>query len=117
MDGYFSDFQRLLKNGLTSDSFAAHYGQHLKSTTSRTDLCKCMMLKVVNNINSIVEIKSFMRANWNLCMDECLTVLKKLSDKHGTLINNILEIYRSFCKKKIGQFPPSTAYPGNRWKG
>ena len=29
MDGHFSDVQCLRKNGLKSDSLAAHYGQHL----------------------------------------------------------------------------------------
>ena len=33
-----------------SDSFAAHYIQHFKSTTSCTDLCKCMTFKVVKQL-------------------------------------------------------------------
>ena len=49
MDGHFSDLQRLLKNGQKSDSFAAHFVQHFNSTTSRTELHKCMTFKVINS--------------------------------------------------------------------
>ena len=38
MDGHFSDLLRLLKNGQKSNSFTAHFEQHLKSATSRTEL-------------------------------------------------------------------------------
>ena len=47
MDGYFSDLQRLIKNGQESGSFAAHFVQHFNNTTSRTDLCKIMTFKVI----------------------------------------------------------------------
>ena len=49
MDGHFSDLQRLLKNGQKSDSFAPHFVQHFDDTTSRTDLRKYTMFKVVNS--------------------------------------------------------------------
>ena len=57
MDGHFSDVQRLIKNGQKSDSFAAHFKQHFKSTMLRTYLRKCMKFKVVNHIVPIGEIK------------------------------------------------------------
>ena len=63
MDGHLSDVQRLLKNGHTSDSFAAHFKQHLKSNTSCKDLHKCMQFKVANRINPIGAMKSFMKPN------------------------------------------------------
>ena len=47
MDCHFSDLLRLLKNGKKSDSFAAHFEQHVNVYTSRTDLCKYMAFKVV----------------------------------------------------------------------
>ena len=47
MDGHLSNVQRLLKNGQKPDSFAAHLKQHFGYTKSGTDLCKCMMLRVV----------------------------------------------------------------------
>ena len=47
MDGHFSDVLRLLKNEQKDDSFAAHFVQHFNTTTSRTDLRKYMMFKVV----------------------------------------------------------------------
>ena len=43
---------------------------------SRTYLRKCMTLKLVNQINLIVKIKTFTKPNCNLCMEECLTILK-----------------------------------------
>ena len=59
MDNNFSDAQRLLKNEVKSDSFAAYYGQHFKSTMSRTDFCKCMSFKLVNQLNPIGSTKPF----------------------------------------------------------
>ena len=51
LDGHFSDFQRLLKNGQKSDSFVAHFVQHFNNTTSRTDLSKCMTFKAIKQLN------------------------------------------------------------------
>ena len=53
MDSNLSDVQSLLKNGQKPDSFADHIKQYFKSTTSHTDLCKCMAFKVLNNLNPI----------------------------------------------------------------
>ena len=47
MDGIFSNVHNIFKNGQKSDSFAAHYGQHFKSTSSNIDLSKGVMFKVV----------------------------------------------------------------------
>ena len=68
MDGCFSDILRLLKNRQKYDSFATHFEQHFKSTTSRTDLRKCLTFKLVNQLNQIVAMKTFMTPNCNLCM-------------------------------------------------
>ena len=38
-------------------------------------------------------MKTFRKPNCNLCMEECLTILKKISDKRVTFMNNNLEIY------------------------
>ena len=85
MDGHLYDVQCLLKNGLKSDSFAAHYGQHFQYTTSHMDLKKCMTLKLVNQINLIVTIKYFNKRNYDIYMEEYLTTLKKLRDKMSHL--------------------------------
>ena len=69
MDSHLSGVQSLLKNGLKSDSFDDHYGQHFKYTTSRMDLGKCMMFKVVKKLNPIVAMQSFTKLNCNLCME------------------------------------------------
>ena len=53
MDGHFSDFQRIIKNGQKSDSFTDHYEQQFQCTISHTDLLKCMMFKEGKNINPI----------------------------------------------------------------
>ena len=99
MDGHFSDLLRLLKNRQKSDSFAAHFEQHFNSTTSRTDLRKYMKFKVVKQISLIGAMKKFTKPYCNLCMDECLTILKKLRDKHVTIMNKNSEIYGA-CRHK-----------------
>ena len=81
MDGYFSDLQRLLKNEQKSDSFAAHFVQNFNNTMSRTDLCKYMTFNVIKQLNQIGAMKTFTKPNCNICMQERLTILKKLRDK------------------------------------
>ena len=93
MDGHFYDLQRLLKNGQKSDSFAAHFVQHFNITTSRTELRKCMMFKVLKQLNPIGAMKTFTKPNCNLCMQERLTTLKMIRDKCVTVMNKNLEIY------------------------
>ena len=75
-NGHFSDLQRLLKNGQKSDSFASHFVQHFNSTTSHTELRKCMTFKVLNQLNMIGAMNFFMKPNCNLCMQERLNILK-----------------------------------------
>ena len=52
-----------------------------------------MTFKVVNQINLIGAIKNFTKPNYNLNMQEQLTILKKLRDKHVTVMNKNSEIY------------------------
>ena len=99
MDGHFSDLQRLLKNGQRSDSFAAHFVHHFNTTTSRTDLSKYMNFKVVDQLNLIGTMKTFTTSNCNLCIEERLTILKKLRDKRVTIMNKNSEIYGA-CRNK-----------------
>ena len=99
MDGHFSDLIHLINNGQNSELFAPHFKQHFKSTTSRTDLSKCMAFKVENQLNLIGAMKTFTKPNCNLCMEERLTILKKLRDKRFTLMNENSEIYRA-CRLK-----------------
>ena len=80
IDGHFSNLQRLLKNGQKSDSFAAHFVHHFNTNMSRTDLLKYMTFKIVKQLNLIGAIKIFTKPNCNLCMQERLTILKKLRE-------------------------------------
>ena len=41
-----------------------------------------MMFRVVKQINHIGSMKTFTKPNYNLRMDKCLTILKKLRDKN-----------------------------------
>ena len=119
MDGYFSNLQRLLKNGQKSDWFAAHFVQDFNNTTSRTDQRKCMMFKVIKQLNPIRAMKTFTKQNFNLCMRERLTILKKLCDKGVIVMNKNSEIY-GVCwhKTTFRQFFLSTDDTVfNRWKG
>ena len=99
MDGHFSDLQCLIKNGQKSYSFAAHFVQCFNTTTSRTDLLKYMTFKVVKQLKLIGAMKTFTKPNCNLCMQELLTILKKLRDKCVTVMNKNLDIYGA-CRHK-----------------
>ena len=93
MDGHFSDIQRLLNNGKKPDSFSAHFVQHFNTTASHTYLRKYMTFKGVKQLNLIGAMKKFTKPNCNLCMQERLSILKKLRDKHVTVMNKNSEIY------------------------
>ena len=95
MDSHFSNLQRLVKNGQKSDSFAAHSEQHVNTTTSCIDLRKYMTVKVLKQLNPIGAMKTFTKHNFNLCMEERLTILKNIRDKRVTVINKNSEIYRA----------------------
>ena len=62
-----------------------------------------MALNLVNQLNTIESMKQFSKPNYNLCMEERLTVLKNLRDKCVTLMNNDSEIYGD-CRHK-NNFP------------
>ena len=112
MDGHLSDLQRLLKSRKKSDSFAAHFVQHFNNTKSRTDLRKCMTFKILNQLIPIGAMKTFTKPNCKLCMQERLTILKKLRDKRVTVMNNNLEIYgASRHKTTLHRFFLSTDDP------
>ena len=96
MDGHFSDLQLLLKNGQKSDSFAAHFVQHFNNTMSRKDLHKCKPFKVIEQLNTIGAMKKFTKHNCNLCMQERLTILKKI---RVMVMNKNLDIYAA-CRHK-----------------
>ena len=82
-----------------SDSFAAHFVHHFNTTTSRTDLRKYMEFRVVKQLNLIGAMKTFTKTYCNLCMQERLSILKKLRDKQVTVMNKNLEIYGA-CHRK-----------------
>ena len=87
MGGHFSYLQGQIKNGQKSDSFAAHFVQHFNNTTSRMDLRRCMTFKVIKQLNPIGAIKKITKPNCNLCIQEHLTILKKLREKRVPVMN------------------------------
>ena len=112
IDGHFYDLQRLFKKGQKPDSFAAHFVQHFINTTSHTDLRKCMIFKILKQLNPIGAMKIFTKPNCNLCMQERLTILKKICDKCVTVTNKNSEIYGAFRHKTtFHQFCLSTDDP------
>ena len=80
----------LLKNGQKSYSFAADFKQHFNTTTSHTDLRNYMTFKLVKQINPVGVMKTFMKPNCNLCMEERLKIRKQPRDKRVTIKNNDL---------------------------
>ena len=103
MDGHFSDLLYLLKNGKKSDSFSDYLELHFNTTMSRTDLCKYMTFKVVNQLNPIGAMKTFTKPNYNICMEKCLTILKKLREKRVTIMNKNPEIHGACWHKTCFQ--------------
>ena len=87
MDDHLSDIQCLLKKGQKSDSFSDHFKQHFKTATSRKDLRKYMTFEVVKQVKPIGAMKSFTKPNCNLCMEERLTILKRLHAKRAMVVN------------------------------
>ena len=112
MNGHLSDLQRLFKNRQKSDSFAAHFVHHFNTTTSRTDLHKYITFKVLKQLNLIGAMKTFIKPNCNLYMQEHLTISKKLRDKRVTFMNKNSETYGA-CRHKttFHQFFLSTDDP------
>ena len=87
MDSHLSDLLHLLKNGQKSDSFIDHFEHHFNNTKSPPDIRKYMSFKVVKQLNPIGAMKTFTKPNCDLCMQERLTILKNLGDKHVTVMN------------------------------
>ena len=84
-----------------SDSFAAQFEQHFRITMSHTDIRKYMTFKLVNQLNPIGAMNTFTKTNCNLCMEERLTILKKICDKRVTVINKNSEIYGPTGTKRL----------------
>ena len=76
------------------------------------DLRKCIAFKVLRKINQIGEMKSFMKPNFSLCMEELLMILKNNCDKRVTVMNRHLEMYRAcWHKTTFNKFLLSTDNP------
>ena len=91
----------------------------LKVINIRKYVRKFMTFKVLKQLNPIGAMKIFTTPNCNLCMQERLTIMKKLRDKHVILMNKNSEIYGA-CRHKttFRWFCLSTDDPVlNGWKG
>ena len=71
-----------------------------------------MTFKVVKQLNPIGAMKKFTEPNYNICMYERLTILKKLHDKRVMIMNKNSKIYGA-CRHKttLPQFYLSTDDP------
>ena len=58
-----------------------------------------MTFKVVKQLNLIGAMKTFTKANCNLCMEELLTILKKMRDKRVKIMNKNSDIYGAYRHK------------------
>ena len=64
-----------------------------------------MIFKVVKHLILLVAIKTVSKPNCNLCMEERISILKKLRDKHVMVMYNNLKIYGACWQKTtFGQF-------------
>ena len=92
VDSHFSDLLCLLKNGKNQT--------HLLPTSNSTlTLQRHMTFKLAKQLNLIGKMKIFMEPNYNLCMEELLTILKNLHDKRVAIMNKSSEIYGA-CRYK-----------------
>ena len=82
-----------------TDSFAAHFEQNFKATTSPTDIRKYMVFKVVNQLNPIGSMKTFTKPNFNLFMKRRLMILEKIRYNRVTIMNKNSEIYGTYPHK------------------
>ena len=57
------------------------------------------VFKLVKQLNTIGAMEMFTKPNCNICMEERLTILKKLCDKYVMVMNNNSEIYGA-CRHK-----------------
>ena len=71
-----------------------------------------MEFKLVKQLNPIVAMETFTKPNFNLCMEERLTIIKNLHDKCVTNMNKNSDIYGA-CRHKttFHQFCLSTDDP------
>ena len=78
-----------------------------------------MMFKVVKHLNPIGSMKKSMKPNCNPCMEEILAILKKLRDKHITIMNQKSEIYGACLHKTTVHwfFLSTDDIVFNGWKG
>ena len=77
-----------------------------------------MVFELVKEINLICAMKKITKSNCNLCMEESLTILKKLREKCVMFMNNNLDIYGALWHKKTShQFFLSTDDPIWQVKG
>ena len=49
-----------------------------------------MALKLVNQLNTIESMKQFSKPNYNLFMEECLTILKNICDENVTTMKKLV---------------------------
>ena len=61
--------------------------EHLKRWIVASNIRKYMTFKVLKQVNPIGTMNTFTKPNCNLCMKECLTILKMLLDKRVTIMN------------------------------
>ena len=59
---------------------------------SLMDLRKFIMFNIVNHIYPFGEMEYYIKLNYNLCMEERLTILKNICEKNITLMNKIVDI-------------------------
>ena len=79
---------------------------------------KYMMFKVLKQLKPIGTMEIFTKPNFNLCMEERLTILKKLRKKRVTQMNKNSDIYGA-CRHKttFNRFFLNTYDPVyNEWK-
>ena len=58
-----------------------------------------MTFKVLKQLNPIGTMKTFTKPNFNLCMQERLTILKMIREKRVKAMNKNLDIYGA-CRHK-----------------
>ena len=98
MLGHFNDVKKLMNDGISSDSFAKHFGTHFCSSPSNDEFRRLFEFGIIWQGNPISLTKTFSKRNCQLCLKEKVTIVSQ-SRKKETILNSCSEIYGA-CRHK-----------------
>ena len=97
MTSHFGQVKDLVKKGMTSDSFAQHFAQHIDSTKQNSirtrDIRAMVKMDIIWQGDPISCMKTFGTNSCKLCMKERLEILHRHRADPFSIINSNNKIY------------------------